>query len=184
MLLTTSIVVLWVIVGIQAAAIIALVRQFAELRYSAVRGPLPVGSSAPYFIGRSLRPNVMMASSDEIKGTNCVLVFLTPTCGLCREIESMIKHTPSPELDGLIVVCKGEIQECRHRLLDLDEKLTIIVDDRNAVSASFSVTGYPTAVLIDGDWTITGFRFPRSGQEVLGYLAESSGANQTNEQDL
>jgi methylamine dehydrogenase accessory protein MauD len=115
---SSNIIALWSIVGIEFVVIVLLVRQIGliSLRLPPARSPLPaqqgleLGTEAPEFTALELKTGRTLSMS-EFLGNKLLLFFISPTCGPChRLLPQLAEFWRGVDHDGIevILISSGE----------------------------------------------------------------------------
>jgi cytochrome oxidase Cu insertion factor (SCO1/SenC/PrrC family) len=104
----------WVAVVLQGVLILALLQRLEKLRQIMERGrspseKLPIGSSAPQF--SAIDWSGKQASLQDFAGEEGILLFLSPTCYVCKDFVDSIASAKD-ELPPVIAFCVGEQEGC------------------------------------------------------------------------
>lgn len=164
--LVVSNVVLWVMVIVLAVVVLALVRQLGVLheRITPVgalmlaRGP-KVGERAPALVVNDLDGQAVTigaaAGAAQGEAKSLLLLFVSPTCPVCKVLLPVLKASRKSEQAWLDIVLAsdGELAEQREfvRAQGL-EALRYVVS--TPLGVTYQVSRLPYAVLIDGDGTL------------------------------
>jgi hypothetical protein len=177
MTFTATYIALWVLVAMQCLLILALVKQFAELKRlldkGGLPGPqrLPAGTPAPEFEGADLRSGRLISSADW-NGRGGLILFLSPECTLCRRLASGLEHLEQDALSRLVVLCQGDERGCQEFSRQIGAAVAVLFDRSPGAAARYRVSGSPTAVLLDEALRVRGYGHP-NGVEDLKQLLTS-----------
>ena len=153
-LLTTAVVVLWIIVLVLVVVVFALARQVGVLYERVapagalmVNQQIKVGDAAPQIAIEALNGN---SHTTGVGGKHQLLFFLAPDCPICKSLLPVVKTLAQQEKHTTVVLVSdgGERQEhedyiVANGLQRFDYALSEIV------GRSFGVGKLPYAVLID-----------------------------------
>ncbi len=155
--LIVSNLVLWLLVLGLAAVILALVRQIGVLheRIAPVgalllRRGLKVGDPAPTLGVTDLGGRIFTIGGPSEHGKNSLLVFLSPTCPVCKVLLPVLRSVRASESTWLDVILASDGPEDEHRrfvaangLQDIPYVLSA------ALGMAFQVERLPFAAIID-----------------------------------
>jgi hypothetical protein len=170
-----SIGLLWIVVIIQGAIILAFVHQLAALRDLANTGAptlakLPVGAPAPEFTALELQSNRAVPSS-SFAGRRIVLCFMNADCHVCRRLAFEISQQPADALAGLVIYYEGMSATVGAVFQELAEKIPVLCKDAVDLSVQFGLDKFPVAVVIDETGRIAGTTYPFRAADLLASLA-------------
>lgn len=148
---------LWVLVVVLAAVVVALTRQIGLLHervapvgaLAVERGP-KVGEAAPELILPSLDGTTIHFGGAEPDGRRTLLFFLSPTCPVCKTLLPTLRRIALEESPGLRVVYASDGEAGEHRALAQEHGLadeTYLLSEE--LGRRFEVSKLPFAVLID-----------------------------------
>jgi methylamine dehydrogenase accessory protein MauD len=145
---------LWIVVLLLAVAVLALVRQLGVLheRIAPVgalafgRGPQP-GEAAPKVAARTLGSAVLNIGAALPGGTMQLLLFVAPTCPVCKTLLPTAKAFAETESLDLVLVGDGDAAEHRKMATRFGIPYERFVNSTE-VGRAFQVGKLPYAVLI------------------------------------
>jgi len=145
---------LWIVVLLLAVAMLALVRQLGVLheRIAPVgalalgRGPQP-GEAAPKVAARTLGSAVLNIGEALPDGTMQLLLFVAPTCPVCKTLLPTAKAFAETESLDLVLVGDGDAAEHRRMATRFGIPYERFVNSTE-VGRAFQVGKLPYAVLI------------------------------------
>ena len=155
--LAISQVVLWIVVVILAATVLALARQIGVLHERIApmgaltidKGPA-IGDAAPVFDLRDMNGASVMLGAPSAGGLSTMLMFVSPTCPVCKKLLPIVKSIALNEAQWLRVVFTSDGEEAaqrefvgRHRL----ETFPMVLSSE--LGMRYRVGKLPYAVLID-----------------------------------
>lgn len=158
---------MWVLVIFHSLVLLELVRQQAI--WHAQQGPSPAeisdlletGTSAPEINAPDVYTGTLVSSA-VWRGSRTVLVFVSPTCTACELVADELQRFSRPLHVRLILICHGNADTCKMFANSrFPGKLTLL-DSDNSIAQQFRVRGTPTAVIIDEDWRILRYGFPKT----------------------
>jgi methylamine dehydrogenase accessory protein MauD len=145
---------LWLVIALQAAALLALARQVGILheRVAPVgalamgRGPQP-GEVAPKIEARTLANTLVTVGGKQPSDTLQLLFFVAPMCPVCKSLLPTAKAFAQTEALDLILVGDGDMAEHREMAdrFGIDLSRFVISSE---VGRAFHVGKLPYAVLI------------------------------------
>jgi len=155
--LAISNVVLWIVVICLVFVLLALTRQLGVLHERIApagalminRGPAIGEAVAPIDVvdlqGRELR---IGATSGD--GRSTLVLFLSPTCPVCKTLLPVLRSSRNQERDWLDVVLASDGEPAQHRQFVLDHQLADFPYVLSpALGLSYQVNRLPFAALID-----------------------------------
>ena len=160
--LAISQVVLWIVVVILAATVLALARQIGVLHERIApmgaltidKGP-KVGDAAPIFDLYALDQSPVTIGGPSASGLSTMLMFVSPTCPVCKKLLPIVRSIAASETRWLRVVFTSDGEEPaqqefvrRHRL----ESFPMVLSSE--LGMTYRVSKLPYAVLIDEEGRI------------------------------
>ena len=160
--LAISQVVLWIVVVILAATVLALARQIGVLHERIApmgaltidKGP-KVGDAAPIFDLYALDQSPVTIGGPSPSGLSTMLMFVSPTCPVCKKLLPIVRSIAASETRWLRVVFTSDGEEPaqqefvgRHRL----ESFPMVLSSE--LGTTYRVGKLPYAVLIDEEGRI------------------------------
>jgi methylamine dehydrogenase accessory protein MauD len=160
--LAISQVVLWIVVVILAATVLALARQIGVLHERIApmgaltidKGP-KVGDAAPIFDLHALNQSPVTIGGPSASGLSTMLMFVSPTCPVCKKLLPIVRSIAASETQWLRVVFTSDGEEPaqqefvrRHRL----EAFPMVLSSE--LGTTYRVSKLPYAVLIDEEGRI------------------------------
>ncbi len=155
--LLVSTVLLWILVVVLALVVLALVRQVGVLheRITPVGAlmlakGLKVGEAAPTLPVHSLSNGALTIGGPRLDGRSLLVMFVSPTCPVCKALLPVLKSSRKSESDWLDIVLASDG--------DLTEQHTFVAEQGldafpYVVSAplgvSYQVNRLPYAVILD-----------------------------------
>lgn len=149
-----SYVLAWVLLGFQTAVAVGLLSQVRDLTRRMGHGTpprnnhLPLGTTAVDFTGPDLRSGdaVHFVASRQ---SQCILLFLSPSCAICRKLASSVHELHKALGDLVIPICHGSEDDCRANILHfLQGDVKLVFGETNDVASLYGVNTFPTAVLV------------------------------------
>lgn len=173
---------LWAVVIFQGLIMLNLLRQVSTLRQFAAsdsfakKTPLPIGSEAPPFAMPDRRIGEQIALQ-ELKPQGGVILFLTSTCPMCRELAEKIPAKGMVGISRVLAFCQGDEHGCRELMAALGLSIRAVFDAYGETAARYGVSGFPTAVVIDGELMIRGYGHPNGPEDLARLLRTSLSAS-------
>jgi methylamine dehydrogenase accessory protein MauD len=154
--LVVSQVILWVVVVALSVVTLALARQIGVLHERIAplgalmtdRGP-QVGETSPVLEAPDLRGATVRVGGPNPRGTDTLLLFVSPTCPMCKKLLPLVPHFARGERGlQIVLVGDGERSE-QERLVRTHalEGMTYVVSPE--VGMVYRVGKLPYAVLLD-----------------------------------
>lgn len=155
--LVVSNVVLWLLVLGLTAVILALVRQIGVLheRIAPVgalllRRGLKVGDPAPVLTVTDLQGHSLTIGAPSEQGKSSLLVFLSPTCPVCKVLLPVLRSVHASEAAWLDLILASDGKEQEHRRFIAESGLQDIPYVLSApLGMAFQVERLPFAGIID-----------------------------------
>jgi methylamine dehydrogenase accessory protein MauD len=160
--LAISQVALWIVVVVLAATVLALARQIGVLHERiAPMGALTIdmgpkiGDPAPIFDLHALNLSPVTLGGPSANGLSTMLMFVSPTCPVCKKLLPIVRSIAASETQWLRVVFTSDGEEpeqrefvSRHRL----EAFPMVLSSE--LGTTYRVSKLPYAVLIDEEGRI------------------------------
>jgi methylamine dehydrogenase accessory protein MauD len=156
--LAVSNVVLWIALLSLSLVVLALIRQVGVLHERIApagalmlnRG-LNVGELAPMIDVIDLDGRELRLGSPHADGKSTLLVFVSPTCPVCKSLLPILKSGRKHERDWLEVVLASDGDPQEHRKFATDQGLAgVPYVVSTALGISYQVSRLPFAALLDG----------------------------------
>ena len=120
--LAVSNIILWVVVLVLVAVVVALIRQIGVLfervapagALMAGRG-LKTGEQAPVFDVQTLAGNALRIGGERSDGKSTLLFFLSPTCPVCKTLIPVLRAMRKSESAWLEIILASDGDENEHR---------------------------------------------------------------------
>lgn len=160
--LIVSQVLLWILVLALAGVVMALVRQIGVLHERVApmgaltldHGP-KIGDQSPVFELADLRLRPMRIGAPREDGRSTLLMFVSPTCPVCKKLLPAVKSTAQLESRWLDVVFTSDGEEpAQHRFISshrLEEYPFVLSSE---LGMRYHVGKLPYGVLIDGQGVV------------------------------
>jgi len=152
-LMTINSVLLWLVLLVNLFLTLAIIRRL-NLNSGEPIEMLQVGQLAPDFVAETLTGEQVTLAN--YRGHALVLVFVSPTCGYCRqyipELEAMNHKVERSDIQ-IILVSDSEITQTQTYAEELSITLPIISAPRSVSTflADYKIGGVPFYVMIDSD---------------------------------
>jgi methylamine dehydrogenase accessory protein MauD len=112
-----------------------------------------VGELAPTLRIRSISDEVVPIGGANTKGRSTLLMFVSPSCPVCKKLLPIAKSFSSREKFDVILVGDGDLEEQR-QMIQKEGLQTLPYVSGPEVGMAFQVGKLPYAVLIDRDGVI------------------------------
>ena len=160
--LIVSNLVLWVLVLVLAAVVLALVRQIGVLHERVApagalvgRGGPAVGVTAPRFDLTDWNGLPRQIGGTDPDGTGTLLAFVSPTCPVCKTLLPVLEAVARAERRRVRLVLASDGPRAEHetfvRAHRLADRIYVL---STALGVAYQVGKLPYAVLIDSDGVI------------------------------
>ncbi len=171
-LLTTAVVVLWVLVIALVVVVIALARQVGVLYERVapagalmINQQLKVGDAAPRIAIQTLTGNTFEVG--DVNGARQLLFFLTPDCPICKSLLPVLKTFQRAEKGTHIVLMSDGDTPAEHETYVQEQELTQFdYAISEVVGRSYGVSKLPYAVLIDDRGVISSLGIVNSREHL------------------
>lgn len=164
-------VLLFMFVAVEALAILALARSVGLLLVGAAPGPLEtadgpmVGSEAPAISGYELK--LRRAISPDLSRDRWVLIFISATCALCRQVANAAAHLEVGVRRTTLLVARGSDDQ-NELFRKYAPDLLLISDSSGDLHRAFKVDQAPFGILVeDGRVVAKGVVNSRDHLELL-----------------
>ncbi len=156
-MLAASNITLWVVVVVLGVGLLAVVRQLGVLHERiAPTGALmlakglAMGAPAPQVAAHDLGGTLHVIGAPRVDTRATLLVFLSPTCPVCKLLLPVIKSSLVAERDWLDIVLASDGDIAQHReFVDLQRLGSFPYIVSAPLGVSYQVSRLPFAVLID-----------------------------------
>jgi methylamine dehydrogenase accessory protein MauD len=152
-----SLVVLWIVVGFLAAVVFALVRQIGVLHQRIapagalmIGGGPKVGEAAPVLDVEDLSGRQVRIGGEHPQRRSTMLVFLSPTCPICKTLLPVIRSSSLAEHRWLdfVLASDGEL-DAQRRFVEQNRLTTFPYVVSTPLGIAYQVGKLPYAVLVD-----------------------------------
>ena len=116
---------------------------------------LPEGTDAPDFEFPSVQGETVSLS--VFKGQQVGLIFVTPTCPYCDELESYLVEYDLPEESHLLLVSQGTKDQVQQIVENHDLAIPVLVDSAGIVAQAYQIGGVPQFYVVNEEGTIASF---------------------------
>lgn len=116
---------------------------------------LSEGTNAPDFALPSVQGGDIRLSS--FKGQRVGLIFVTPTCPYCSELESHLVEYDLPKGSHLVLVSPGTKDQVQQIVKTHALAIPVLVDSAGAVAQAYQVGGVPQLYVVSEEGTIASF---------------------------
>lgn len=116
---------------------------------------LSEGTDAPDFELPSVQGAHVSLSS--FKGQQVGLIFVTPTCPYCNDLESYLVEYKLPEGRQLLLVSQGTKDEVQQIVENHNLAIPVLVDSAGAVAQAYQIGGVPQFYVVSEKGTIASF---------------------------
>ena len=148
---------LWLVVIVLAVALLAVIRQLGVLheRISPVGAlmlakGLKVGESAPQIAVQDLEGRSLMLGAARADDRATLIMFVSPTCPVCKTLLPAIKSSLASERDWLDIILASDGETAHQREFVLANRLGGFPYVVSApLGISYQVSRLPFAVLVD-----------------------------------
>lgn len=155
--LTVSNIVLWVMVAVLCVVVLALVRQIGLLHERIkpvgalmLRQGLKVGEVAPALELAALDDRAVSIGTANASGRSTLVMFVSPTCPVCKTLLPMLKASRLAERDWLDIVLASDGDTAELRGFVAAQGLeTFAFVNSTELGLAFQVSRLPFAVLLD-----------------------------------
>jgi hypothetical protein len=152
---TVALAIVWVVVLVQGAVVMELLRQLGQIRSQVPRQGaailpnegLPAGAPMPDLsMTRSIAGTSVAGNSADF-----VLLFLSPECGTCRDIAARIDDLDLEVGIPVVSVVHGDPKMVEGFADDFKiARKRVVADHDGKVAEAFNIKTTPTAVVIRG----------------------------------
>src|ERR1017187_2506564 len=111
------------------------------------------GEMAPTLRAKSIAKEVVQIGGASVKGRATLLMFVSPTCPVCKKLLPIAKSFSNRENLKVILVGDGDLEE-QHRMIQKEGLQTLPYLFGPEVGMAFQVGKLPYAVLIDREGVI------------------------------
>ncbi len=161
---------LWIVVLVQAAAILSLLSQLSSIRSYLESGlyvRLSVGATAPAISCVDMQTSEPIGLGDlQSSGTGLLLIFLSSECAVCRTLLKDVSKVAEGDARCVTFYCSGNARGWETLVSHQTKHLRLIGPGKNDATLDFGVISYPTAVEIDRNGKIAGYFYPSSADDL------------------
>ena len=155
--LAVSVAVLWIVVAALALVVFALVRQIGVLHQRIApagalmigAGPKP-GEAAPVLEVEDLHGGKLRVGGERANGRSLMLVFVSPTCPVCKTLLPVVRSSSVAEHRWLdfVLASDGGV-EAQRRFVDENRLGAFPYVVSTALGVAYQVGRLPYAVVVD-----------------------------------
>jgi methylamine dehydrogenase accessory protein MauD len=153
---------LWLLLLLESALLIGMIRQVAQLHAHWVRNDpvtgLPLGAKAPALRHHDIAGRAVSLGSE--RGRKTLLLFLSPGCRSCREAIERIGSLLEFGKFEIVLAVGASVTKTRLFVMEYDSlveaDVPVIADAERELSDRYRVGAVPYIVLIDEDGRIGG----------------------------
>ncbi len=116
---------------------------------------LPEGTDAPNFELPSVNGEHIDLS--RFKGQQVGLIFVTPNCPHCNELERYLVEYELPQDRHLLIVSQGTKDAGRQIVEQHDLAIPVLIDSAGVVAQAYKIGGVPQFYAVSAEGTITSF---------------------------
>lgn len=171
----SSYVALWVWAIFQGLLTLAILRQVMELEkrsVSVASGESLIGTHAPVFSGVDSRSGQTVDLGMLDQGG--VILFLAGSCTACRQLAKDFQDAAPGILPPMVAVCIGGQQQSAKIGKRLGQ-IPLLLQGAEEVASLYRVSGYPSAVVLDGKRMILAHRGINTVEDLRNLVAQSQG---------
>ena len=114
--------------------------------------PLPEGTDAPDFELPSVQGETVSLS--VFNGQQVGLIFVTPSCPYCDELESYLVEYNLPAGSHLLLVSQGTKDQVQQIVENHDLAIPVLVDSAGVVAQTYQIGGVPQFYVVSEEGTI------------------------------
>lgn len=162
-LISTSL--LWCVVVAQGLMLIGTMRNLGRLS-------LQVGPDRPLDRPSEIRIGVRFAPDwlPTPGVSDRLVLFVSPSCGICRSVLSGLKDLMAPAVD-LVIVCQSDPEEAHRYLGQFGlERIPVVADVDGAISGDAGVHEIPFAILLATNGSVQRTAIVNSPRQVEAML--------------
>ena len=117
--------------------------------------PLSEGTDAPDFELPSVQGGDVSLSG--FKGQRVGLIFVTPTCPYCNDLEGYLVEYDLPQESHLLLVSQGTKDQVQQIVETHDLAIPVLVDSAGVVAQAYQIGGVPQLYVVSEEGTIAAF---------------------------
>jgi methylamine dehydrogenase accessory protein MauD len=179
--LAVSNALLWLVLAVLAVILLALVRQLgilherlAPIGVLSVGAGLKVGERAPSLDVSDLEGAVRHVAGQRADGKSTLLMFLSPTCPVCKTLLPLVRSSARGEESWLEIWLAGDGEAGAAREFSVAQGLSAFPYLVSApLAISYQVSRLPYVAVIDGDGILRARAAIEDGDQLSGLLAEA-----------
>jgi peroxiredoxin len=116
---------------------------------------LSEGTDAPDFELSSVQGGHVRLS--HFKGQRVGLIFVTPTCPYCNDLERYLVEYDLPKGHQLLLVSQGTKNQVQQIVENHDLTIPVLVDSTGVVTQAYQIGGVPQFYVVSEEGTIASF---------------------------
>lgn len=173
---------LWAVVTFEGLLVLAVLQQLAKLRQVIEQGNfgpkdrLPIGSIAPEFTETD-RDSGAQIGIQHLYGRGGLILFLSPDCSTCKALVDSLGRVLKDELPYTLAFCVGGGQSCARLLARLGSGVHPILENAAETAARYRISGFPTAIAVDGKRKIRGYGHPSDVEGLKRFFTRTLSAD-------
>lgn len=178
----SSYVALWIWVIFQGLLTLAIFRQIVELEKRSEEwetmpgGQSLVGARAPKFSGVDIRSGRSI-NANVFDGRGGVILFLAAHCSVCRHVSRSLQDGVLESLPPILAICTGDTKGAMRLGKRLAPQIPLLLEGAQEAASIYKVSGYPTAVVLDGERRIRAHSGIGSAEELRRLVARTTAGN-------
>jgi hypothetical protein len=174
----SSYIALWILAIFQGLLTLAIFRQVLELEkrsetWEIAGGQSLVGARAPKFSGVDSRSGRSI-NAKIFDGRGGVILFLAAHCSVCRHVSRTLQDGVLETLPPLLAICTGDTKGAARLAKRLAPQIPLVLEGAQEAASIYKVSGYPTAVVLDGERRIRAHSGVNSVEELKRLVALTS----------
>jgi thioredoxin-related protein len=114
--------------------------------------------------------------SDSLGWQGAVLLFVAPECSVCKQLAESLQQAAMNGLPPIVAFCQGGVESCRPLVKALSGEVYVLVEGAEEVAAQYHVSGFPTAVVVDGEQKVRGYGRPENVEALRQLIEQSTSA--------
>jgi hypothetical protein len=148
-LFIVSYIALWLLVVVLWLLVVGLIRSVYDLRAQVEQLVGQPERRAPTFRVPLLNGEIL--ESGDLASHAYALLFVTPTCPMCREAMTNLGPVRKRVGDQIVILCNGD-RDKAERLAELVPRdVRFGLDEGGAVGKQFGINAAPMTVVVDGE---------------------------------
>lgn len=168
MILFISSIALWIVVLVNTALIVGVIRVVSDRRELDAARRHGDGEQVPAFSINTESGTTI--SNQSLLGQTSGLLFVSPECPTCMASINQLKILNSRVERELVVVCQSTRGRCKPIAEELSGKYPVAIDERGELGLLFAIETNPTAVMMSATGTIERYGHPIGKEELHALL--------------